>query len=228
MGQDTEGRKKKRRKRKLFWLLFDLAIAFFVVALLAYRPGRYVPLEVVRGREESPYLTNKLVPGLHNGKELREPFDLRITQDGINQIIAYSDWPKESGGASFSAPAVLFVPDRIVLMGTATMQGLELVVTIELAAEFDEQGLLSLRFTKVKVGAMNITPLARVVAKKMYQQRVETAPVDKGDWRAQIAASLLNDEPFAPAFEFEGEKLRIEAVTIDKQELTVRLAPVVK
>ncbi len=206
--------------------MVDLAVAFLLLAVLLYRPGRYTPVEVVRGKEKCPYLTNKVWPGLHNGKELGEPFELSVTQEGINQIVAYSDWPKESDGASFSAPAVLFVPGRIVLMGTVLMKGLEIVVTIELTAGFDERGLLSLRVAKLKVGAMNVTLLARVIAKKMYQQRIATEPIDKEDWRAQILASLLNDEPFDPVFEFEGEKLRIEGASIKKEELTLRLVPV--
>ncbi|MHC4618794.1 MAG: hypothetical protein ACYTEQ_13705 [Planctomycetota bacterium] len=222
---------KKKRIRKLVWLAVDLAIAAVILGLFLYKPGRYNPLEAVNSKKVAPYLTHELMPQLYNGAQRGQPFDLVITQEGINEIIAYSKWPKESGGATFSAPAVLFVPDSIVLMGTVELQGVEFVVTIELEAGFDEAGLMKLRASKVKVGAMNITLLARIIAKKMYAQRVAAIPIDKEDFRAKIAASLLNDEAFEAVlnvkevFGSNDVKVRIEKVSIEPEKLTLGLVP---
>jgi len=67
----------------------------------------------------------------------------------------------ESEGVLLYAPAALFVPDAVVLMGTADVKGVEFIITIELEPKINEQGLLNLQVAKVKVGAMNITPLAK-------------------------------------------------------------------
>ena len=90
----------------------------------------------------------------------------------------------------------------------------------------DGQGLLNLQVSKVKVGALNITVLARVMAKKMYSQKLAATDVDTEDWRARIAASLLNDESFEPVFEIGNRKVRVEKITIIREKLAIRLVPV--
>ena len=221
--------RKKRKFKKRYWLLVNLGIAIVILILLLYKPARYDPSEPApadnKQGQVSPYLTHELSPQLYNGVQRDQPFDLIVTQEGINDIIAHSKWPKKSDGISFFAPVVLFVPDSIVLMGTANIKGVQFVVTIVAEPGLDDQGFLNLQVTKVKVGAMNITLLAGVVAKRMYQQQLATTPIDTKDLGAQIAASILNDKPFKPVFKLEGKKVRIEKITITQGKMTIRLAP---
>lgn len=227
-------RKKKFKKR--YWLLFDLALGLVILALLFYKPARYRPSYIIspnsRQKEVSPYLTNELLPQLYNNVQHDEPFDLEIFQKGINETIARLKWPQESEGVILSAPTVFFVPDNIVLMGTANIKGAELVVTIVAKPTLNEKGLLNLNVQKVKIGAMNITPLAKLLAKRMYSERIASVPVDIEDLRTKIAASLLNEEPFEPVFNINGifedldKKLRVEKITIAQKKLTIRLRPV--
>ncbi len=224
---DLQIRKKARRIKLIRWLLVDLAVAAIVFALLLYRPGRYKPIgsgNYKRG-EVSPYLTNELSPTIYNGTQRVEPFDVIITQEGLNDIISRANWPMESEGVLLYAPAALFVPDRLVLMGTADAKGVEFVVTIELEPKIDEEGLLNLQVTKVKVGAMNITPLAKIMAKKMYAQRIAALGVDTKALETKIVGSLLNDEPFEPVFSIDEKKVRIEKITIEKEKLLAHLVP---
>lgn len=224
-------KRKKRKFKKRYWLLIDLAIAIVIFALLLHKPGRYKPPEYTDNKLVSPYLTNILGPAIHNGAQREEPFDLVVTQKGINEIIAWSEWPKESEDIRFSVPVVFFVPDRIELMGTVNMKGVDLVVTVVAEPGLNEEGLLNLHVAKVKIGAMNITPLARMMAKRMYAQRLATVPIDTEDLGAKIAGSLLNDEPFEPVFdiadifESESKKLLIEKITIQEEKLILRLVP---
>jgi uncharacterized protein YpmS len=237
--RDTDADLKTRKKRKFkkrYWLLLDLALAIIVLALLFYKPARYRPpdnVPVSNNQDQlSPYLTNVLLPQLYNGAQRDEPFDLDIDQKGINETIARYQWPRESNGVILSAPTVFFVPENIVLMGTANIKGAELVVTVVGKPILDEQGLLNLQVEKVKIGAMNITPVARLMAKRMYTQRLATIPVDTGNLRAKIAASLLNDEPFEPIlnindiFDDVDKNVRVEKITIVQKKLTIRLVPV--
>ncbi len=227
---DLKNRKKARFKKLVRWLLVDLALAAIIFALLLYRPGRYKPADfgssTYRRREVSPYLTNDLSPTIYNGTQRGKPFELVVTQKGINDIITRGSWPRESEGILLYAPAALFVPGTVVLMGTADVKGVEFVVTIELEPKINEQGFLNLHVGKVKVGAMNITPLAKIMAKKMYTQRVAAIPIDKEAVQTKIAASLLNDEPFEPVFRIDDKKVRIEKITIAEEKLLLRLVPV--
>lgn len=228
-GPNAKIRRKTRVRRLLCWLCIDLMVAVAVFALLIYRPGRYDPtdpqsLGLERG-QVSPYLTHELSPQFYNGAQRGESFDLVITQEGINEIVAGWGWPIMSEGVMLYAPAVLFVPGSVVLMGTVNIKGVEIVVTIGLRPSIDERGLSSLSVAEVKVGAINITPLAKMMARRMYAQRVATVPVDTKALYTKIAASLLNDEPFEPIFEVDDRTVRIERITVYQEKLTARLVP---
>ena len=90
-------RLKARFKKLAIWLLIDLAVLAILFAFLLYRHGRYKPIEHnsdnYRPGEVSPYLTNDLLPKIYNGAQRSEPFELVVTQDGLNDIITHFDWP---------------------------------------------------------------------------------------------------------------------------------------
>jgi hypothetical protein len=224
-----EDRTKDKYRKLIRWLLVDIAVACIVFALLLYRPSRYNPLvsdidSAERGRVH-PYLTN-LSSEFYNGVQLERPFEIVVLEGGINESINQSKWPMEAEGVRFSTPVVLFVPDNIILMGTANIRGADFVITIVLEPRIDQRGFLNLQVAKVKIGAMNITLLAKIVAKKMYQERVSNVPVDIEDLRTKIAGALLNDEPFEPVFIFDDKKVRVERIVVLQGKLILHLVPV--
>jgi hypothetical protein len=229
MKTDSKIHKKSKRKKLLFWLLVDLTVVVIVIVLLLYRPGRYNPVDFDSYNYEqgqvSPYLTHELSPNLYNNSQREEPFDLVITQDGVNEIVAGLGWPKYSEGVMLYAPAVLFVPGTVVLMGTADVKGVELVITIELEPKIDNLKMLNLHVTKVKIGAVNVTPLVKMMSKKMYAERLGVAAIDTEALQTKIVGSLLNEEAFDPVFRVEDNKVRIEKITVYKEKLTARLVP---
>lgn len=226
-----EKRPRKRPKhRKLFyWLLIDLTVAVVVLALLLYKPARYRPaMHTISGTDSErvhPYLSHELGPQLYNGAQSQRPFTLTVLDQALNEAISRLRWPRETGGVVFSAPEVLFHPGRIVLMGTADIEKANLVITVEMEPQLDDTGLLNLNVAKVKVGAVNITLIAKMLAKKMYQERIETVPVDTDDIRAKIAASLLAGEPFEPVFEVEDKRVRLKDFRLSKGTLQADLIP---
>jgi hypothetical protein len=218
--------KKERYKKLIRWLLVDLAVAAIIFALLLYRPSRYDPRKVGFTSEQQgqvePYMTH-LSSELYNGTQLGEPFELEVLEQGINQTIAR--WSAESEGVLFTAPEVLFLPGSIVFMGVADVKSAQFVVTISIEPNTDEKGMLNLQVAKVKIGAMNITPLAKMIAKKMYQERIATVPVDMQDLRSQIAASLLSGEPFDPIFNVDHKKVRLDGITVEQGKLILHFVP---
>jgi hypothetical protein len=223
-------REKAKFKKKVYLLLTVLAavlaIVVIVFALLLHRPAYYKPLDFADSKEVSLYLTHQLLPELYNGAQLQEPFDLVVTQSGINDIVARFEWPQEFGSIRFSAPMVFFVPDSIVLMGTVVMEGAEFVGTVVAEPSLDTEGLLNLQVVSVKIGAVDITPLARVLARRIFQQQFAAAGIGAEDMQAQVAASLLDGKPFKPVFKIEDKKVRVEKITIEQKKLTIRFVPV--
>lgn len=201
-------------------------IVIVVFALLFHTPSSYKPLDIAHSREVSLYLTHELLPELYNGVQYQEPFNLVVTQRGINDIVARFDWPQQLGHISFSAPMVFFAPDTIALMGTVLIDGAEFVVTVVAKPGLDNEGLLSLQVVSVKIGAVDVTPLAGVLAQRIYQQQFVAAGIDAEDFWAKMTTSLLNGQPFEPVFKIEDKKVRVEKITLKQKKLTIRLVPV--
>lgn len=223
-------RKKKRsRRRKLFyWLLIDLVVAATVIGLLLYKPRLYHPVSATadpNGQPVHPYLHRDLASRFYNDAQKQQPFSMTVLDKLLNEAIALEKWPQESEGVAFSKPDVLFVPGRVVLMVTADVEGAEFVVTLELAPQFTEQGLLNINVEKVGVGAMNITPLAKMIGRKMYLQRLEEMPSGPEDLRMKVAGSLLAGKPFDPVFEVEDKWVRLKDVEITEGKLTGHFVP---
>lgn len=223
--------KKKKRLKKRYWLLIDLVVLVVLFTLLLYKPSYYRPVGIANDGKVSKYLTHDLMPQIYNGADAGKPFDLVVAQDGIKDIIAHSDWPIYSSQAVIAAPDVLFNPSGIAIVTAVTFSNVDFIVTIVVKPALDEQGLLNLNVSKVKIGAMNVTPLVGIVAKRMYDQRISEAPIDKEDIRAKIAGSVFGGEPFDPVFEVEDlfdnhkRKVRIEKITLQDEKLILRMVP---
>lgn len=226
--QDRKIRGKTRTRKLVFWLMVDLTVAVVVFALLLYRPGRYNPSDLASANIEpgqvSTYLTHELSPGLYNGAQRGEPFDLVVTQEGINEIVTGLGWPKMSQGVMLYDPAVLFVPDAVVLMGTADVKGVKFVVTIVLEANIGDDGLMGLQVAKVKIGAMNITFPAKMTAQQMYIQKLGDS-IETDSIQTKFLGALLNGERFEPVFKIDGRKVRVDKISIVGEKLTIHFIP---
>ncbi len=226
-GTDSQNRKKKKLKKLIYWLAIDLSVAFIIFALLLYKPGRYNPFsEKIEPNEVSPFLL-KLSSEINHKASLGKPFEIVVTQEALNDIINRADWPMESEGILLYAPAGLIDPNTVVLMGTANFEGMDFIITIELNANINEQGLININVSKIKIGAVNITPLAKITAKKMYAERLAGIDdIDLYTWQTKIAASLLNNEAFEPVFEVDGRTVRVVKIILAEGRLTAYLVPV--
>lgn len=224
-----EKQKKSRRKKLLIWLGADLVVAVLVVLLLRHKPAQYDPAAIVpsdpNGEKVDPYLYRDLSSKFYNGAQKQRPFEMVVLDKALNQAIAQLKWPQETGGVTLSAPQVVFSPERITLMGTTKVEGADFVVTIEFAPRLDDQGNLNLLVEKVKVGAMNVTPLAKIMGKRMYKERIGSAAVDMQDLRTKVAASLFNEEPFEPIVKVEDKWVRLKDFKLTDGKLTARFVP---
>lgn len=223
---ELELAKKKKRKRRRIFLLIDLCVSLTILAiiliLLFHRPAAYHPIKPSGTKEVNKYWTNVLYPQIYNGAQQQNPFEVEISEEGINQLVADSGWPKFSEGAAISQPQVKFTPDGITLMGTATIEGMDLIVTIKGKPIIDANGLLNLNIDAFKVGALNVTLLARIVARKIYSQQLTKTAVDPDEINTELIDSLINNEPFEPVIPVEDKKIKIVAVFYEQGKLTIK------
>lgn len=227
-----EEKKKKRSYRKLaLWLLGDLSIAFILILLLLHKPAGYDPIEPNNSGNTQdridPYLTH-LGSELYNGAQTRAPFDLVVLEAGINQAIAQSNWPRHAEGVSFSRPAASFTQAGIMLRATAQVEGVDLVVTLVGQPSLLDNGQLRLYVSQVKIGAMSVTPMARIVGRKMYREQLNYIAVDEDDLRTQIANALIEDQSFDPVFRIDGRFIRLIDLKLEEDKLTLRFMPLGK
>jgi len=207
-----------------------LAASLFFVMLL-HRPALYKPLNYTGNPQISFYLTHDLLPALYNGSQLQEPFDLVVTQAGINDIVARFDWPQRFDAVSISAPVVFFSKASIVLMAAVSFDGTEFVATVVAAPAIDAKGLLNLRTTSVKIGAVDITPLATLLAKRIYKRSVVSGvepkqSADADDFWTRAVGSLVDGRPFEPVFKLDDKKVRVDKITLEQKKLTIHFIPV--
>jgi len=220
-----KGRKKPKLK-KLCYSLAALAAALILLGLLLLHiPAGFKQPPPVSDGKVSRYLTHVLAPQFYNGVQRQQPFELVITQAGVNDILARFQWPKQFNSLTISTPQVFFVTDNIVLMTTASVYGLNLVVTVVAAPTLDGDGLLRLSIKKVKVGAVRMTFITRKIAKRIYKNKIAEAPLEDGDIWVQLTASLLDSHPFEPVFSAEDKKVRAESIKISPAALTVNFSP---
>ncbi|MEN6424902.1 MAG: hypothetical protein ABFE13_06045 [Phycisphaerales bacterium] len=225
-----EKRKKSRRRKLIIWLLIDLVVAALVISLLLHKPAGYRPVMPPAGADPNErrvprYLTHDLGNTLYNGAQRQQPFEMIVLGNRLNEAIAQAGWLQESAGIKLSAPAIAFTSERVVLMGTADLEGAGFVITVEIDPQIAQDGRLNLRIEKVKIGVMNVTWLARKMGKKMYRERVAAGGVDPDDWRTKIAASLLNDEPLEPVLPLEDKWIRLKGLDVIEGRLTAQFVP---
>jgi hypothetical protein len=135
-GKVVEKRKISRRRKLLIWLAVDLAIVALVISLLVYRPSGYHPVAPAPnsdGETVHPYLHRDLASTFYNKAQEQRPFEIAVLDQKLNEAISDKKWQSE--GVLLSAPQVLFVPGRVVLMGMADVEGAGFVVTISTADE---------------------------------------------------------------------------------------------
>lgn len=201
-----------------------LAVGLVCFVLITRRPENYNPLDPPDDRQVSPYLTHHLATEFHNNLHRDRPFDLLITQPGLNDIIARGKWPRTLNGSTFSAPAVIFAPDRILLMGTVAKDGLDFVVTVNLVPRMDALGRLKLEITAVRAGALDITALAKNLTARIVNAQAHE--IDRTQPLARVLSALVTSESFEPVLQFDGRKLRIDKVKVAEGTLRIGFAPV--
>ena len=218
-------KKTKFRKYLLPAALFVLVLLVSVLVLTAYRPKRYAPVRVADQNQISPYLTHNLLPAVFNGAQRSKQFEVVITQDGLNDIIARLPQPIKLHDITLTDPQVILTPMQITLMATVKARPVNPVLTIEVNPFINQHGLLNLCINRVLLGNVDITPIAMSIGNKAYSNWLSSTGTEPDNIAAQICRSLLNNEPFEPIFEIGGKQLRVSNIEITTKKIIVLLTP---
>ncbi|MFC1764043.1 hypothetical protein ACFL6U_18465 [Planctomycetota bacterium] len=224
--------KKRRRLKIICWLSTDIIALVVIAILLFHTPSGYQPNLTVTNqgdRQLVPRYWSYLSSEIYNRAQLKQPFDLIIEQEPVNEAIAQAPWPQRSESAALYAPTATFMPGLAQFIGTAEVQGAEFHLTIEIKPTIDPNGMATLRIRAIRIGAMNITPVAKLMARKAYHEQIMM--IDHDRIESKIVASLLDGKDFDPVFTVKNlggrrATVRVNSINIEADRIVVGMEPI--
>ena len=216
---------KKTKVKAYFWLAIPFVLGLLAIALLMHRPKNYAPLRIADQNQISVYLTHQLMPTIYNNSQLDAPFEVVITEEGLNDIIARWRQPMNFNNITFTEPQAILTQNQIILMATARTRFANPVLTIRITPAIDYFGQLNIRVDGVSLGAAGVATLAKSMGNKAFTDWLAFTGTEPNDIVAQVCRSLLNDEPFEPVFKVGDKSLRICKIKLEKKKITALLLP---
>lgn len=202
------------------WLLVFLFV-FWLIRLFSV-PRYYRMVKPVSDGQISQYLTNYILPQLHNKSQYGQPFDLIISQDGINDIIIRHIDTNSLQRLGFSDLSVTFKKGRILLTGKTSCWGFDFVTTVVLKPYIDKKGYFRPGISKILAGKSNL-PFADEIVKRKILYRLASLSDDSNI--AGVVGILFSGDKKEPVFTLNHTKLRIEKIKVGNREITVSMLP---
>ncbi len=236
-------KKEKSQTKQKKWLIFRYLLAaalifiLVILCLLTCTPKGYEPLpQLSDSPQVSPYLTHYLVPDFHKNIQLDKPFEIIITQKGINDIVSRYHWPVSADGITLSMPHLVIQEKKIKAMATVKMAALPMVATVIASPEMTDNRMLKINLRKVSAGKLNITALSVAVSRKLINDEIkaiEKSPyttdferkVNITLWKLFIKA-VLDGEPIDPVFPtIKGRKIKLSDIKMSNEKMVLRFDP---
>ena len=221
----TVTKKRNCRPLRWFWTLCILLALLTAAGIFLCRqsPRAYQPRPVEKPQQVSLYLTHQLGPDFYNQVQLDEPFELRVEQDGLNDILRNWSWPQKAGNTAFSDPVVLFDEQAIYLMGTVEYKGISSILTIIASPAIDPEGNLSLNIDSIWLGKLPAKTLISHLAQYAFQQSL--SEFENEPQLEEIVRSIIYGKPFNSTFEISGRNVTVTQITLGSKVLTLQFDP---
>jgi uncharacterized protein YpmS len=216
---------KNRKLKVYFWLALPLVLVLLAFILVTHKPKYYAPLRIADQQQISVYLSNYLMPEIYNNSQLDDPFEVIITEEGLNDIIARWRQPLKFNNITFTDPQAILTQKQIIIMATAQTSFTNLILTISITPAINSSGRLNIHVDEVSLGEASITTLTKSIGKKAFTDWLSLTAAEPNDIVAQVCRSLLYDEPFDPVFKLDDKSLRISKIKLEKKKLTAILLP---
>ena len=201
--------------------LIILLFVFWFAGLFR-TPRHYRPVKFIADGNMSQYLTNYILPELHNKSQYDQPFDLVISETGINDIIVRHIDANSLRQSNLSDLSVAFKKGRILLTGKTVYCGFDFMVTLILKPCIDKKGYFFLKVSKIQAGRSRIPFVAEAVKGKI----LEGLAGFLNDLNiADSTAALFNSRRIEPVFSLNHRKLRIDKITVQDRKLIIHFLP---
>jgi len=202
------------------WLLIFLFL-FWLIGLFSI-PKHYREVKPVSDGQVSQYLTNHILPDMHNKSQYDQPFDIVFSEQGINDILIRHIDANSLKESNLSNVSVTFERNKILLTGRIVYHGFNFIVTIVLKPYINKEGYFLPGISKVRVGKSRIPFAAKAVKRKVLYG---LAGFFKDPDTANFAGVLFSSDRIEPVFPFNHRKLRVEKITILDKEMVISFLP---
>ncbi len=216
---------KNRKFKAYFWLALPLVLVLLAFVLVTHRPKYYAPLRIADQNQISTYLSHYLMPTIYNNSQLDDPFEVVITEEGLNDIIARWRQPIKFNNITFTDPQAIFTQSQIILMATARTRFANPILTVRITPAINSFSQLNVHVDGVSLGAAGITTLTKSMGNKAFTDWLAFTGTEPNNIIAQVCRSLLSDEPFDPVFKVDDKSLRICKIKLEKKKITALLLP---
>jgi len=210
-----------RKVRKTIALIIGLAVILWFVGLFR-TPANYRITKPPDDAYASQYLTNYILPQLLNKSQYNQPFDLVISETGINDIVVRHVDANSLRQSNLSNLSVTFKKDRILLTGKTVYCGLNFIITIVFKPYIGREGYFFLKVSKIQAGRSRIPFIVGTIKRKILQ---ELAGFLNSLDIADSTEALFNSHRIEPVFSVNHQKLRIGKITIQNKELVISFLP---
>jgi hypothetical protein len=201
--------------------LVILLFVFWFVGLFR-TPPYYRPVKFIADGNMSQYLTNYILPELNNKSQYGQPFDLVISETGINDIIVRHIDADSLQQANLSDLSVAFRRGRILLTGKTVYYGIDFIVTLVLKPYIDKEGYFLLKESQIEAGRSRIPFAGEAVKRKVLEGLVRFINnLGIGDFNE----ASLNNRRIEPVFSLNHRRHRIEKITVGDKELIIHFLP---
>jgi len=202
------------------WLLIFLFV-FWLIRLFSV-PRYYRTVKPVSDGQVSLYLTNYILPELHNKSQYGQPFDLVISQNGVNDIITRHIDANSLQRSGFSDLSITFKKDKILLTGKTSYWGFDFITTVVLRPYIDKKGYFHPGASKIQVGKSRLPFAVEIVKRKIFYK---LASLSDDSNIAGVIGILFSGDKTEPVFTLNHTTLRIEKITVRNREITVSFLP---
>lgn len=184
-------------------------------------PSNFRPVRLASDANMSQYLTNYILPQLYNELQLNQPFNLSISQDGINDIIVRQIDVDTLKRANLSDFSVTFIKKMVLLTAKTKYSGFNFIMTLVLKPAIDKNGYFTLDNSQIYAGQSRIPYSSRAIKRKI----VEGLTGFVNNLKINDFNQPLLDNKIEPVFSLNRQKHRIDKITVLDNELVIHFQP---
>lgn len=210
------------KKASLFISAFIIFLIILWIIDLFKTPAYFRKVKPLHGEQVSLYLSNYIMPELYNKSQYDKPFDLVLSQAGINEIIIRQIDPNVLAKAGLSDLTTRFKDDEIVLTAKTNYKGFDFIVSMTIEPKIDKQGKLLLNAEDFQIGRSSLPFAAEMIRKKIIADLGQNFKTEKND---EFFNAILSEGKIDPIFQINHSKLRVEKIDVQDQNLVLRFNP---